>query len=91
GQDYKASTKAFGQGQFVSNEVKFDILGRKTAEREPYFEGGAVWQWNSIAYDDSVFPAKITATTFTGKQMETSVVGTTTIEKELNGYGRTNS
>ncbi|MFP3832255.1 SpvB/TcaC N-terminal domain-containing protein [Chryseobacterium sp. SIMBA_028] len=91
GQDYKASTKAFGQGQFVSNEVKFDILGRKTAESEPYFEGGAVWQWNSIAYDDSVFPAKITATTFTGKQMETSVVGTTTIEKELNGYGRTNS
>ncbi|MEG0925764.1 RHS repeat-associated core domain-containing protein [Chryseobacterium sp.] len=91
GQDYKASTKAFGQGQFVSNEVKYDVLGRKIAESETYFEGGTAWQWNSIAYDDSVFPSKITATTFTGKQMQTSVAGTTTIEKELNGYGRTNS
>ncbi|WP_179078018.1 RHS repeat-associated core domain-containing protein [Chryseobacterium sp. RU37D] len=91
GQEYKSSTKAFGQGQFISQETQYDVLGRKIKESEPYFEGQSVSQWNTIVYDDSVFPAKATATAFTGKQMETSVSGLTTTVKELNGYGRTTS
>ncbi len=91
GQDYKSSTKAFGQGQFVSQETQYDVLGRKIKESEPYFDGQSANQWNTIAYDDSVYPAKGTATAFNGKQMETSVSGLTTMVKELNGYGRTTS
>lgn len=91
GQSYKAATKAFGQGQFISTETQYDILGRKLKESEPYFEGQTANQWNTITYDDSVFPAKITAITFNGKQMETSVSGLTTTVKEQNGYGRTTS
>ncbi|WP_294275706.1 RHS repeat-associated core domain-containing protein, partial [uncultured Chryseobacterium sp.] len=91
GQDYKTSTKAFGQGQFVSKDVQYDVLGRKLKESEPYFDGQSASQWNTIAYDDSVYPAKGTATSFNGKQMETSVSGLTTTVKELNGYGRTTS
>ncbi|EJL70148.1 RHS repeat-associated core domain-containing protein [Chryseobacterium populi] len=91
GQDYKTSTKAFGQGQFVSQETLFDFLGRKVKESEPYFEGQNASQWNIFAYDDTVYPAKVTATAFTGKQTTTSVSGLTTTVKEVNGYGRTTS
>ncbi|WBV61634.1 SpvB/TcaC N-terminal domain-containing protein [Chryseobacterium camelliae] len=91
GQDYKVSTKSFNQGQFVSSTTEYDVLGRKNKESEPYFEGQNPTQWNVIAYDDSVFPAKVTATAFNGKQLETSVSGLTTSVKELNGYGRTTS
>lgn len=91
GQVYKASTKVFGQGQYVSKETQYDVLGRKTKESEPYFEGQSASQWNTIAYDDSVFPARITATAFNGKQTETNVSGLTASIKELNGYGRTTS
>ncbi|RLJ34189.1 RHS repeat-associated protein [Chryseobacterium sp. 7] len=92
GQEYKVSTKAFGQGQFVSKETQYDILGRKIRESEHYFEGQSASGWNTITYDDSVFPiTKATATSFNGKQMETTVSGLTTIVKELNGYGRTTS
>lgn len=91
GQVYKVSTKALGQGQYISKETQYDVLGRKTRESEPYFEGQSVSQWNTIAYDDSLFPARITATAFNGKQTETSVSGLTTSVKELNGYGRTTS
>ncbi|MFP3581708.1 hypothetical protein SB659_19300, partial [Arthrobacter sp. SIMBA_036] len=48
-------------------------------------------KWNTIAYDDSVLPVRITATAFNGKQTETNVSGLTTSVKELNGYGRTTS
>ncbi|MGO4707573.1 RHS repeat-associated core domain-containing protein, partial [Chryseobacterium sp. 2TAF14] len=91
GQDYKASTKAFGQGQYISTETQYDVLGRKIKDSEPYFEGQSASQWNIISYDDSVFPTKVTATSFNGKQMETSVSGLTTTIKELNGYARTTS
>jgi RHS repeat-associated protein len=91
GQEYKASTKAFGQGQFVSRDTQYDALGRKVKESEPYFEGQSASQWNTVVYDDSVFPAKVTATAFNGKIMETSVSGLITTVKELNGYGRTTS
>ncbi|REC49015.1 RHS repeat-associated core domain-containing protein [Chryseobacterium pennipullorum] len=91
GQDYKTSAKAFEQGKFISKDTQYDVLGRKTSESEPYFEGGNPWQWNTIAYNDSVFPPKMTITAFTGKQIETSVSGNTVTEKEMNGYGRTTS
>lgn len=91
GQEYKSSSKAFGQGQFVSKETQYDILGRKTNESEPYFEGQNPTQWNAISYNDSFFPAKTTVTSFNGKQIETSVLGFTTEVKEVNGYTRTTS
>ncbi|MDQ1806478.1 SpvB/TcaC N-terminal domain-containing protein, partial [Chryseobacterium sp. CKR4-1] len=89
GQDYKTSIKAFGQGRYISTETQYDQLGRKTRESEPYFEGQSPSQFNVISYDDTVFPAKITATSFNGQKAETSVSGLTTTVKELNGYGRT--
>ncbi|MGH1518077.1 RHS repeat-associated core domain-containing protein [Chryseobacterium sp. JK1] len=91
GQVYKVSAKAFSQGQYVSQETQYDLLGRKTKESEPYFEGQSASKWNTIAYDDSVYPAKVKVATFTGKQTETTVSGFTTSSKELNGYGRTTS
>lgn len=93
GQEYKISTKAFGQGQFVSKDIQYDVLGRKINESELYFEGQSVNQWNSIAYDDSVFPAKVKATAFNGKQTETTVSGLTVTITEINpaDYGRTTS
>lgn len=91
GQKSEILTKAFTQGKFVSKQTKYDILGRKTAESEPFFEGSNPTQWNTITYDDTVFPTKITAKLFNGKEVVTSVSGLTTTVKELNGYGRTNS
>ncbi|WP_051884555.1 RHS repeat-associated core domain-containing protein [Chryseobacterium luteum] len=93
GQNYKTSIKAFGQGQYISKEIQYDILGRKLKESEPYFEGQSTNQWNTIAYDDNFFPAKVTTTSFNGKKMETTVSGNTTTIKEVNleDYGRTNS
>lgn len=91
GQEYKISTKAFIQGKYVSKDTQYDVLGRKTKESEPYFEGQNASQWNIVNYDDSTLPAKITALSFNGKQMETTVLGLTTTVKELNGYGRTTS
>ncbi|RNA61788.1 type IV secretion protein Rhs [Chryseobacterium nematophagum] len=91
GQEYKTSTKAFGQGQFVSKEAQYDVLERKLKESEPYFEGQNASQWTTISYDDTVYPTKVTVTAFNGKKVETSVSGLTSTEKELNGYGRTTS
>ncbi|MGC5744480.1 RHS repeat-associated core domain-containing protein [Chryseobacterium sp. NFX27] len=103
GQNYKTSTKAFGQGQFVAQETQYDVLGRKTKESEPYFEGGNISLWNVIAYNDTFYPAKITATalatlnnageisSFLGKQIETVASGNTISVTEVNGYARTNS
>ncbi|WBV56475.1 FG-GAP-like repeat-containing protein [Chryseobacterium daecheongense] len=91
GQEYKITTKAFGQGQYISKETQYDALGRKIKESEPYFEGQNASGWNTITYDDSVFPAKITATSFNGKKIETSISGNITTVKELNGYARITS
>ncbi len=89
GQDYKVSTKAFNQGQYTSKDVQYDSVGRKIAESEPYFEGQSVLNWNTINYDDSVLPLlKVTATSFNGKVVETTIAGLTTTATELNGYGR---
>lgn len=91
GQNYRIITKGFSQGKFVAKDIEYDALGRKTAESEPYFEGEGASQWNLYAYDDAVFPAKVEATTFTGKKMETSVSGNITFVKEMNGYNRITS
>ncbi|BFO64666.1 FG-GAP-like repeat-containing protein [Chryseobacterium sp. KCF3-3] len=93
GQEYKTSSKAFVQGQYVSKDIQYDILGRKTKESEPYFDGQGVSQWNTFVYDDTVFPAKVKFTAFTGKQTETIISGLTTTVKETSqlDYGRTTS
>lgn len=91
GQNYKTTTKAFVQGKYISAEIQYDILGRKLKESEPYFEGQSASQWNTIAYDDTVYPAKVTATSFNGKKIQTTISGYTTTVKELNGYNRTTS
>ncbi|AZA80695.1 hypothetical protein C1637_12285 [Chryseobacterium lactis] len=91
GQNYKTSTKAFGQGKYFSKEVQFDILGRRIKESESYFEGGTASQWNITKYDDNVFPPKINAIAFTGKEMETSVSGLITTIAEVNGNARVTS
>lgn len=103
GQHYKSSTKAFKQGQFVAKEIRYDLLGRKTQESEPYFDGQSPSQWNVITYNDTFYPAKITTTamatlnsageisSFLGKQVETLVSGNTTTVREVNGYARTNT
>lgn len=104
GQEYRTSVKAFGQGQFISQETWYDVLGRKTFESEPYFDGQNASLWNALRYDDTVFPTKITSISlvnsfdmggtihsFLGKKIETTVSGLTTIVKELNGYGRITS
>ncbi|MGE8555280.1 MAG: RHS repeat-associated core domain-containing protein [Chryseobacterium jejuense] len=91
GQNYKNSTKAFGQGKYVSKEIQYDALGRKIKESEPYFEGSSASQWNLTVYDDNVFPAKINATSFTGKEMETSLSGLTNTITEVNGNKRVTS
>lgn len=91
GQEYKTSTKAFGQGQYASKDTQYDVLGRKIKESEPYFEGQSASGWTTIAYDNSIFPPKVTVTAFNGKKIETTVSGLTTTVKEINGYGRTTS
>jgi len=91
GQIYKTSIKGFGQGQYVSMNITYDPLGRKISESEPYFEGQNATQWNTITYDDNYLPAKVTSTSFNGKQTETTVFGLTTTVKEINGYLRTTS
>ncbi|WP_294274668.1 colicin E3/pyocin S6 family cytotoxin [uncultured Chryseobacterium sp.] len=92
GQNYLTSTKAFGQGQFVHKQFSYDLIGRKIAEREPFYDGGPL-QWNLTTYDDTTYPAKVTSTSFTGKKIETSVSGLITTMKETNpsDYGRINT
>ncbi|WP_315054629.1 RHS repeat-associated core domain-containing protein [Chryseobacterium indoltheticum] len=88
GQNYKTTTKAYNQGQFVSKDIQYDILGRKINESEPYFDGQSPGQWNSIVYNDNFYPAKVTATAFTGKQIQTDVSGLITTVTEVNNYNK---
>ncbi len=98
GQEYKTRTKALGQNNYVAKYKVYDGLGRVTQESEPYFDNtggvtspGSGAKWNTIFYDDNYFPSKITATSFNGKQMETTFVGKTTTIIEVNGNKRTTS
>ncbi|WP_407478979.1 RHS repeat-associated core domain-containing protein [Elizabethkingia anophelis] len=73
---------------YLSVSTQYDILGRKTAESEPYLDQETP-KWNMISYDDSVFPPVVKATAYNGKLMKTTVTGNTTIIEELNGNERT--
>ncbi|WP_291066660.1 MULTISPECIES: RHS repeat domain-containing protein [unclassified Empedobacter] len=90
GQEYKASTKGFNQGRIISKEIQYDAIGRKIKESEPYFEGESQ-KWNTLTYNDAVFPTEVSAISFSDKKMTTKVVGMVTTVKEDNGYGRTTS
>jgi RHS repeat-associated protein len=87
GQQYLVKTKGFETGTYIAKQVVYDAVGRKIKESEPYFAMGAI-KWNTIAYDDSQFPAKVTVTGFNGKIVETQILDKTTTIKELNGYSR---
>ncbi|MEC5395515.1 RHS repeat-associated core domain-containing protein [Bergeyella sp. RCAD1439] len=86
GREYLSTTKGFDSGTFVSKMVQYDILGRKTAESEPYITGQMPTQWNRIQYDDYSRPIKATA--FTGKVVETTYEGRTTTVRETNADHR---
>ena len=72
---------------YVSVSTKYDILGRKISESEPYFDHETP-RWNTVSYNDNVFPADVIAIAFNGKEMKTSINSRTTIVEELNGYKR---
>ncbi|AZA81755.1 hypothetical protein C1637_04045 [Chryseobacterium lactis] len=88
GQQYKTATKAFGQGQYVSKEVQYDVLGRKTGESEPSYVGPKPEKWNKIIYDDSVFPPKVTAISFSGLETVNTSSGLSTTIEETKGNKR---
>ena len=67
--------------------TRYDTLGRKISETEPYLNNEEP-KWNNISYDDSVFPAVVTTTAFNGKTIKTTISGRTIILEELNGYKR---
>ncbi|HFK5506803.1 RHS repeat-associated core domain-containing protein [Elizabethkingia anophelis] len=87
GQKVRVKANVFGN-KSSAIAFEYDILGRKTKEYEPYYDSGFPTKFNKIEYDDSVFPPKVTATSFNGKQIETSISGNITITKEVNGYKR---
>ena len=66
----------------------YDELGRKVQESEPHRDGFEP-KWNTISYNDSVFPSIATATSFYGKQIRTRQSGRVTLIEEMNGYLRT--
>ena len=70
GQNYKSTTKNFGQGKYVSAMIVYDAIGRKIGESEPFSSGLSATQWNFIYYDDYSRPIK--ATSFIGKVVETT-------------------
>jgi len=86
GQNYKSTTKAFRKGQYISKEIRYDVLGRKVKESEPYYEGESASQWNTIEYDEYSRPKKATA--FTGKIVETEYTKNTVKATETNANGR---
>jgi len=95
GQNFKTVTKAFEQNKYISQETKFDNIGRKIYESDPYFEYSVSPNYassagNTISYNDTFFPAKVTAkASNNGKEVETAVSGNTTSIIEKNGYLRT--
>ncbi|MDE5483453.1 MULTISPECIES: RHS repeat-associated core domain-containing protein [Elizabethkingia] len=87
GQVYLVKTKGFNSNSYILVSTNYDVFGRKTGVSEPYFEGD-VPKWNTFSYDDSVFPSIVTAVSFNGKELKTTISGRATIVEELNGYKR---
>lgn len=88
GEQYQKIVKSTNTGKYSVTASEYDILGRKIKESEPYLLNIDTPKWNTITYDDSVFPTKAITTAFNGKQVETRVEGRTTIIQELNGSNR---
>lgn len=88
GQEYKTTTKGFNTNKFISKEIQYDALGRKIKESEPYYEGETI-KWNTISYNDAVYPQEVISTSFTGKQVKAKQTGRVKSLIELNGYART--
>jgi YD repeat-containing protein len=87
GEQYFEKTKGFESGTYIAKQVEYDKVGRKIKESEPYFTSGTI-KWNTISYDDTTYPAKVTGYSFNGKILETQIIDKTTTVKELNGYSR---
>ncbi|REC49019.1 hypothetical protein DRF67_05530 [Chryseobacterium pennipullorum] len=89
GQNFKTTTKSFKEGKFISRDTEYDVLGRKTAESEPYFESDSnLRNWNKIIYDDSVFPPKVKSVSFSGVETISTTSGLTTTVEETKGNKR---
>lgn len=86
GQNYKSTVKGIAHDSFVSQEVEYDVLGRKYKETEPYFEGTSATQWNKTEYDEYSRPIKVIS--FTGKIIETVYNGRTATATETNANKR---
>lgn len=71
----------------ISVLTLYDDLGRKIKESEPHYDKGDK-KWNTISYDDSVFPSAVIATSFNGKQLVKKEQGRVAIIEEVNGYIR---
>lgn len=95
GQNFKTITKAFEQNKYTAQETRFDGMGRKIYGSEPYLATSISQDYaglggSTITYDDTVFPAKVTAqASGNGKKIETTISGNTTTITEKNGYQRT--
>lgn len=100
GQQYRVRERGFNRTYIIDPDLEtsvgdtymcvhtlYDALGRKISETEPYLNNEQP-KWNTISYDDSVFPPVVTATAFNGKAMKTSVSGRITTVEELNGNKR---
>ncbi|HCD9236720.1 TPA: hypothetical protein NEG48_003762 [Elizabethkingia anophelis] len=101
GQQYSVRSRGFNRTYFIGEDMevtvedtyvyvntRYDILGRKISESEPYLNNEEP-KWNNISYDDSIFPPAVTTTAFNGKETKTIISGNVTIIEELNGYKRT--
>ena len=89
GQNYKSSVKGFAENSYLSQEVQFDVLGRKIKDSEPYFDdfdGATPSKWNVTEYDDYSRPVKITQ--YTGKITTSSYNGRTVTATETNANNR---
>lgn len=83
GQNVKSKTKAFEQDKYIVVETQYDVIGRKTATSEPYFEGGTATDWNTIEYDDYSRP--IVHNTYNGRSATTVYnLGTRTVRVNEN-------
>jgi RHS repeat-associated protein len=89
GENYLVTTYGFAQGTIVAKKTEFDALSRIVKQSEPFYAPNETPKWNTITYDDSVFPSRVTTTSYTGKVIETTVSGRTINTSESNGYLRT--
>ncbi|RVU89884.1 hypothetical protein EH230_14075 [Flavobacterium columnare] len=88
GEVLQEDSKGLRLDSFIGKSTRYDVLGRKVAESNPFVFDEDTPKWNRISYDDSVFPAKVTVSSANGKVVTTKVEGMTTEVTEVNGYQR---